>query len=147
MWDYRTSTQRWRNAENNVGILDLQYHPSRSNHLLSGGVDGLVSIFDNTVSDEEDSLVQVINHSAIHRAGLLSDEVVYALSTDERLAIHPVTTPMGLEDASGSPALAYIGDLRPPLDCEYVIDILRSAQGGGNRCCWEPYEVCIEFSS
>ena len=132
VWDQRTSTQQWQNAENNDDIVDLQYHPSRFNHLLSGGVDGLVSIFDTSVSDEEDSLLQAINHSPIHSAGFVSDDVLYALSTDEQLAIHPVTTQLNAEDVSESKVLADMGNLRPLLACDYVIDVIRSADGSAN---------------
>jgi hypothetical protein len=129
---------KWQNSENNDDITDLHFHPSRRNHLLSGGIDGLVSIFDTNITDEDDSLLQVVNHGPIHKAGFLSDEVVFALSHDEQLSIHAVTR--DTEDATmpsaGTPAdtprfsaddipPVHFGDLRPVLQCDYVIDVLQ----------------------
>lgn len=113
---------RWQSAENNDDITDLQFHPSRPNHLLAGGIDGLVSIFDTNVQDEDDSLLQVINHGPIHKAGFLSDETVYALSHDEQLSIHAVTNQSDTSNADDvSPIL--FGDLRPILQCDYAIGV------------------------
>jgi WD repeat-containing protein 89 len=134
---------KWQNTENNDDITDLHFHPSRRNHLLSGGIDGLVSIFDTNITDEDDSLLQVVNHGPIHRAGFLSDEVIFALSHDEQLSIHAVTC--DTEDATiasaGPPAdtasfsaddipPVHFGDLRPILQCDYAIDVMQF----GDKC-------------
>jgi WD repeat-containing protein 89 len=128
---------RWQSTENNDDITDIHFHPSRHNHLLSGGIDGLVSIFDTDVQDEDDSLLQVVNHGPIHKAGFLSDEVVFALSHDEQFSIHAVTrdaectTPFaGSLSESANPITSdippvHFGDLRPILHCDYVIDVLQ----------------------
>lgn len=110
---------RWQNTENNDDITDLHFHPSAHTHLLSGGVDGLVSIFDTTVANEEDSLMQVVNHGPIHKAGFLSEKVIYALSTDEHLSLYPVSS----NDESDDPEPVVFGDLRERLKCEYAIDM------------------------
>ena len=126
---------RWQTTENNDDITDLHFHPSRRNHLLSGGIDGLVSIFDTNISDEDDSLLQVVNHVPIHKAGFLADDIIFALSHDEQFSIHTVTS--DVQDAT-VPVLGSIsdtatddtppihfGDLRPVLQCDYVIDVVQ----------------------
>jgi WD40 repeat protein len=115
----RTNKLRWQNKENNDDITDLHFHPSHPAHLLSGGVDGLVSIFDTTIESEEDSLAQAINHGPIHRAGFLTEKVVYALSSDEHLSLYPVST----DDDNDDPEPVVFGDLREKLDCEYAIHV------------------------
>lgn len=125
---------RWQSTENNDDITDIRFHPSRRNHLLSGGIDGLVSIFDTDVKDEDDSLLQVVNHGPIHKAGFLSDEVVFALSHDEQFSIHAVTSDAipfaGSLSENANPITSdippvHFGDLRPVLHCDYVIDVLQ----------------------
>jgi hypothetical protein len=104
---------------------------------LSGGIDGLVSIFDTDVKDEDDSLLQVVNHGPIHKAGFLSDEVVFALSHDEQFSIHAVTSDAetaipfsGSWSENANPTTndvppVHFGDLRPVLHCDYAIDVLQ----------------------
>jgi WD repeat-containing protein 89 len=125
---------RWQSTENNDDITDIHFHPSRRNHLLTGGIDGLVSIFDTDVKDEDDSLLQVVNHGPIHKAGFLSDEVVFALSHDEQFSIHAVTSDAillpGSLSENANPATSdippvHFGDLRPVLHCDYAIDVLQ----------------------
>ena len=126
---------KWQSTENNDDITGLQFHPSRGNYLLGGGVDGLVSIFDTNISDEDDSLLQVVKHGPIHKAGFLSDKVIFALSHDEQLSIHPMTIE-DEDDALAGPSSnshkartddvppVHFHDLRPLLDCDYAIDVL-----------------------
>ena len=63
--------------------------------------------------------MQVINHGPIHKAGLLNEKVVYALSSDEGLSLYPVSS----SDESGNPEPVVFGDLRELLGCEYAIDV------------------------
>ena len=79
----------------------------------------MVSLFDTTIASEEDSLIQVINHRPIHKAGLLSDKVIYALSSDEHLSLYPVSS----NDENADPEPVVFGDLRERLACEYAIDV------------------------
>lgn len=116
---------RWQNREINDEITALDFHPSKNHLLLSGGDDGLVSIFDTQISEEEDSLLQAVNHGPVHKAGFLGQTDLYALSSDQNLALHSLT----LEDAdadSDVPGPDQMGDLRPIVPCEYVIDILHT---------------------
>lgn len=76
-------------------------------------------MFDTTILEEEDSLLQAINHGPIHKAGFLGDHRVYALSSDQNLAVHSVLTPDDQED----PQPVLFGDLRPIIPCQYVIDV------------------------
>ncbi|CAG7997359.1 unnamed protein product [Penicillium olsonii] len=113
--------------------LLLQYHPTRSNILLSGSTDGLANIYDTTISDEDEALVQVINHGSIHHAGFLSERAIFALSHDELFSVHPATDP---DDAAQEPEPVQFGDLREPLGCEYIAQLCLGAQpyiAAGNK--------------
>lgn len=76
-------------------------------------------------TDEDDALIQVFNHgSSLNHAGFLSDSQLYALSHDEHFAIYQLDTPDGspVEDLPEN----VMGDLRKPLQCEYVVDCIAS---------------------
>ncbi|KIW61225.1 hypothetical protein PV05_01376 [Exophiala xenobiotica] len=120
VWDRRQLRMRWQNTELNDEITALDFHPTRDNVLLAGGDDGLVSIFDTQIVEEEDSLLQAVNHGPIHKAGFLGVSDLYALSSDQNLALHSLT----LEDTDViEPSPNQLGDLRPLVPCEYVIDV------------------------
>lgn len=95
--------------------------------MLSGSTDGLVNLYDINIQDEDDTLLQVINHGSVHHAGFLSEDAVYALSHDETFSIHPITNPDSEADSDPNPI--QFGDLRPRLHCEYVVQALGSNQG------------------
>lgn len=122
----------------------LQYHPTRNNILLSGSTDGLVNIYDTTVTDEDDALMQVINHGSVHHAGFLSESTIFALSHDEQFSIHPATNP---DDPGQEPEPVDFDDLREPLGVEYVVQVCMGGQGpyiaAGNKM----YVLPILFSS
>ena len=114
---------RWQNAENNDDITALDFHPTHDHLLLSGGDDGLVSIFDTRIPEEDDSLLQAVNHGPIHKAGFLGENDLYALSSDQNLALHSLT----LDDTDANEqAPDLLGDLRSDIPCEYVIDVFSS---------------------
>lgn len=93
--------------------------------LLSGSTDGLVNLYDTTISDEDDALYQVMNHGAsINHAGFLSETEIFALSHDETLSIYRLTGP---DDASPETPSTVFGDVRPQLECEYVVDLLSTS--------------------
>ena len=80
-----------------------------------------MNIYDTSVTDEDDALIQVFNHgSSISHAGFLSGTSIYALSHDEHFSIYPFDGP---EDGDNRSAIAY-GDLRPVLNCEYIVDVI-----------------------
>ncbi|KPI44275.1 putative WD repeat-containing protein [Cyphellophora attinorum] len=123
VWDVRQlSKPQWQNAENHDDITAIDFHPSRTNLLLAGGDDGQVSIFDSTVVEEEDSLVQGLNQGPVHKAGFLDQSSFYALSSDQNLALHPVFDDTRTEE----PKPIDMGDVRPLIPCEYVVDIVKS---------------------
>ncbi|ETN45357.1 uncharacterized protein HMPREF1541_09188 [Cyphellophora europaea CBS 101466] len=123
VWDLRQpSAASWSNAENHDDITAIDFHPSKSNIVLAGGDDGQVSIFDSLIAEEQDSLVQGFTHGPIHKAGFLDQNSMYALSSDQNLALHPVFDDARVEE----PTPMLLGDLRPVIPCEYVIDVLRT---------------------
>lgn len=89
--------------------------------MISGGTDGLLNSYNIDIQDEDDALVQVINHGAsIAHAGFLPLQQVYALSHNEILAIYSLNNLSGLGE--DRPPLLF-GDVRPRADCEYVVDL------------------------
>ncbi|GAB7355113.1 hypothetical protein MBLNU459_g5689t2 [Dothideomycetes sp. NU459] len=93
---------------------------------MSAATDGLVSIFDATIADEDDALVQVLNHrGAVHCAGFLTEQEVYAVSSDEQLSIYTLSQPSDPEDATLPTTM--FGDVREQLNSSYVVDVFRSA--------------------
>lgn len=97
---------------------------------MSGSTDGLVNIYDTTVTDEEDALHQTINHgSSIHHAGFIDDVSIFALSHDEKFAMYPMIT--NVESSVEEPPSTQLGDLRERLNCEYVTNVLSRPGGGG----------------
>ncbi|KAK6378994.1 hypothetical protein LTS17_006697 [Exophiala oligosperma] len=121
--DRRQMRMRWQNTELNDEITALDFHPTRDNVLLAGGDDGLVSLFDTQIVEEEDSLLQAVNHGPIHKAGFLGGSDLYALSSDQNLALHSLTLEEEETDPTIEPSPDQFGDLRPAVPCEYVIDV------------------------
>ena len=125
--DIRQNRTRWQNAENNDDITSVDFHPAQENLVLMGADDGLVSLFDTSIAEEDDSLVQAVTHGPIHKAGFLHSHALFALSSDQNLALHPVYAP----DRDTEPAPVLFGDLRPIIPCEYVIDVIRTGESYG----------------
>ncbi|MCJ1398340.1 hypothetical protein MMC11_001538 [Xylographa trunciseda] len=127
IWDLRspqTTVAKYVECHND-DVTELAYHPSRASVLLSGSTDGLVNIYDTTIADEDDSLIEILNHeTSIHHAGFLTDTDVYALSHDEQLSIYRLTLPIGGESSNDESDPIVFGDMRPRLSCEYVVDIV-----------------------
>ncbi|KAK7218024.1 hypothetical protein V2G26_006027 [Clonostachys chloroleuca] len=108
-------------------ITTLTYHPSNPNVLLSGSTDGLVSVHDTSIADEDELTVQTLNlNASIHRAGFLGPSLVYALSHDERFAIYDISEAQGSGDA-----IRDFGDLRRDTESQYVADIVPKNDGSG----------------
>ncbi|MCJ1391859.1 hypothetical protein MMC18_004726 [Xylographa bjoerkii] len=130
IWDLRspqTSVAKYIECHND-DVTELSYHPSRASILLSGSTDGLVNIYDTTIADEDDSLIEVLNHeSSIHHAGFLTDKDVYALSHDEQLSIYCLSLPGAGESSNVEPDPIVFGDMRPRLSCEYIVDVVASS--------------------
>ncbi|RHZ45022.1 WD repeat protein [Aspergillus thermomutatus] len=127
-WDIRSpgGTRLQYVESHNDDVTELQFHPTRNNILLSGSTDGLVNIYDTTITDEDDALVQVINHGSIHHAGFLGERTIFALSHDEDFSVHPATDP---DEQAEEPKPIQFGDLRQPLNCEYIAQLCTGSQG------------------
>lgn len=108
-------------------ITTLSYHPTNPNILLSGSTDGLVNVYDTSITDEDEITIQTLNlNASIHKAAFLSDTLVYALSHDEKFAIYDVSEGHGSGDA-----FVDFGDLRAGVECQYVADIVPKVDGSG----------------
>ncbi|KAH8813285.1 WD repeat-containing protein-like protein 89 [Xylogone sp. PMI_703] len=109
-------------------ITELQFHPTQNSLLLSGSTDGLVNIYNTTISDEEEALHQTINlgHS-IHRANFLSDLDIFALSHDEKFAIYSLVTD-AREEVEEKPPQDF-GDIRERIGGEYVANVIKRGAG------------------
>lgn len=95
--------------------------------MLSGSTDGLVNIYNIAIPDEEEALIQIINHdSSIHYAAFLSSKEFYALSHDEILSVYQLTNP---DETIVNRVPSKLGDLRSALNCDYIIDIVPSGNG------------------
>ncbi|KAL8682967.1 MAG: hypothetical protein Q9186_001046 [Xanthomendoza sp. 1 TL-2023] len=113
-----------------VKCIDLRSQDRRV-HLSEGSTDGLANLYDTTITDEDDALTQVFNHgSSIAHAGFLSDHDVFALSHDEIFSIYSITDSVQ-DDASKS--IHAFGDLRPQLQCEYIVDLGDTIFTGGEN--------------
>ena len=112
-------------------VTDLQFHPSRRQTLLSGSTDGLLNIYNTTIIDEEEAILQTINHGhSIHHANFLSDVDIFALSHDENLSMYGLVTTTEEGGEEERPAAVHFGDMRGLLGCEYIANVRRRPDGG-----------------
>lgn len=110
-------------------VTELQFHPTRPRILLSGSTDGLVNIFDTTVTEEEDALHQTINHGAsISHSNFLNEVDIFAVSHDEKFSTYKLVT--NTEEGVEEPLPVHHGDVRELLGGEYVANVLRRPDGG-----------------
>ncbi|PBP25907.1 ubiquitin-protein ligase sel1 [Diplocarpon rosae] len=131
MWDMRELRQPVVQyvESHSDDVTELQFHPTRLQILLSGSTDGLVNIFNTTITDEEDALHQTINHgSSIHHANFLNEIDVFALSHDEKFSTYRLVT--NLEERAEEPLPVHYGDMREKLGGEYIANVLRRPDGG-----------------
>jgi WD40 repeat protein len=138
LWDIRGAQPAPKAAYHDLhsdDITQLAFHPSpaQAQLLLSGSTDGLVSVHDTSVADEDELTIQTLNlNASIHRAAFIggaqaqATSLVGALSHDERFAVYDV----GEERSSGD-AVRDFGDLRAVLGCQYVADVVPKADGTG----------------
>lgn len=108
-------------------VTELNFHRAQPALLLSGSTDGLVSVHDTRIADEDEVTVQTFNHGAsIHRAAFLGkSSEVFALSHDERFALYDAA-----EETVGGDATHDFGDLRELLRCQYVANVTMRTDGG-----------------
>lgn len=106
-------------------ITQLAFHQDQPHCLLSASTDGLVSIFDLSVEDEEDALQQVLNpRSAVHCAGFVDTEHAFVVTSDEQFSIYSLRDDDDATERNGT----HFGDVRESLKCTYVVNLIPGAQ-------------------
>lgn len=115
--------------------------------LMSSSTDGLVTIIDPTINEEDDAVVTVLNNrSAIqHFQPIFTprgdfDQKGFAciISQDEKLSVHAITPPL-LEEEPVDPKTF---DLREELKCDYTIS-LKLSDGDAERCRKSPHSCAV----
>lgn len=96
---------------------------------MTGSTDGLLNVFNTSLSDEDDALHQTINHGhSIHRANFLSKTDIFALSHDEHFSTYQLIS--NPEQDADDQLLKDHGDMRSSLGAEYVTNVLPRPDGG-----------------
>lgn len=123
LWDLRSQSKVVEYIDShNDDVTDIVLHPTEQSALLSGSVDGLVNLYNATITNEDEAVYQTINHGAsIHRVGFLSEKRIFALSHMETFSIYQVADP---NEEVEEPKPAEFGDIREPWKCQYVCDVL-----------------------
>lgn len=134
IWDIRKAggapTVSYVDSHND-DVTDVKFHPQDSNALLSGSTDGLVNVYNTSISDEDEAVYQTINHGAsIHSTGFLSKNRLFALSHMETLSVYQVAN---ADVEAEEPKPLEFGDVREAWNCEYVVDMLPGYVGVGNH--------------
>ncbi|KAL7908871.1 WD40-repeat-containing domain protein [Trichoderma velutinum] len=129
LWDVRSnpSPKATYSEVHSDDVTSLAFHPSQPTLLVSGSTDGLVSVHDTTILDEDELTVQTLNHNAsIHDAAFLNATELFALSHDEAFALYDVADERETGDAAQD-----FGDLRKVLGCQYVANVTTKVDGSG----------------
>ncbi|KAH6609433.1 hypothetical protein Trco_002779 [Trichoderma cornu-damae] len=129
LWDVRSkpSPRATYSEVHSDDVTSLAFHPSQPALLVSGSADGLVSVHDTAIADEDELTVQTLNHNAsIHDAAFLTPTEVFALSHDESFALYDVA-----EERTDGSATQDFGDLRRVLGCQYVANVTTKMDGSG----------------
>ncbi|UKZ48769.1 hypothetical protein TrVGV298_002999 [Trichoderma virens] len=129
LWDVRSnpSPKATYSEVHSDDVTSLAFHPSQPALLVSGSTDGLVSVHDTTIQDEDELTVQTLNHNAsIHDAAFLNNTELFALSHDEAFALYDVADEKETGDAAQD-----FGDLRKVLGCQYVANVTTKVDGSG----------------
>ncbi|KAM6483211.1 WD40-repeat-containing domain protein [Trichoderma sp. SZMC 28011] len=129
LWDVRStpSPKATYSEVHSDDVTSLSFHPTQPTMLVSGSTDGLVSVHDTTILDEDELTVQTLNHNAsIHDAAFLNNTELFALSHDEMFALYDVADERETGDAAQD-----FGDLRKVLGCQYVANVTTKVDGSG----------------
>ncbi|KAL6813372.1 WD40-repeat-containing domain protein [Trichoderma sp. SZMC 28013] len=129
LWDVRSnpSPKATYSEVHSDDVTSLAFHPSQPSLLVSGSTDGLVSVHDTAILDEDELTVQTLNHNAsIHDAAFLNATELFALSHDEAFALYDVADERETGDAAQD-----FGDLRKVLGCQYVANVTTKVDGSG----------------
>ncbi|KAK9324816.1 WD40-repeat-containing domain protein [Lipomyces orientalis] len=126
LWDLRNARKPVREYvdSHNDDVTCVAFHPTTPHALLSGATDGLVIRYNSAISDEDDAVMQVVNHGAsIHCTGFFENDI-YALSHMETFSIYrPTDKDDEAEEDKPQNQPTVFGDVREPWGCEYVVDI------------------------
>ena len=99
-------------------VTSLSWHPT-NNLLLSGGQDGIINVWDTTVVDEEEAVLQVFNHgSSLHLAKFVGKNEVFAISHMETASLYKLS--YAQEDVPRD-EIKEFGDLRGKLEMDYCV--------------------------
>ncbi|ORY86397.1 WD40-repeat-containing domain protein [Protomyces lactucae-debilis] len=99
-------------------VTSLNWHHTH-NLLLSGGGDGIATLFDTNVTDEDDAVLQVINHGAsLHVAQFVGKNEVLGISHMETASLYKLSY---AQEDSPRDAVKEFGDLRAKLGVDYAI--------------------------
>lgn len=106
-------------------VTSLSWHP-HNNLLLSGGGDGIINVFDTSIIDEDDAVLQVFNHgSSIHLAQFVGKNEVLAMSHMETGSLYKLS--YNQEDVPRDEVKEF-GDLRERLSMDYAISFTADVQ-------------------
>ncbi|KAK4178641.1 WD40-repeat-containing domain protein [Triangularia setosa] len=123
LWDLRSpSSLKIQYSEiHSDDITELTFHPVSPNLLLSGSTDGLLSISDTLIIDEDELVITTFNHGSIHHAGFLNQGTeIYAASHDEKFALYDMSD----ETPEKGSALLDMGDIREVMECQYLANVV-----------------------
>jgi WD40 repeat protein len=128
IWDLRSpsSPKTTYTEVHSDDITELTYHPTNPSLLLSGSTDGLINICNTTITDEDEVVIQTLNHGSVHRAGFLNETEVFGLSHDEKFALYDVA-----EGVDSGSATLDLGDVRGVLGCQYAANVFAKVNGAG----------------
>lgn len=119
IYDVRSTTPiRTYPDSHGEDVTSLSWHAT--NHLLlSGGGDGIVNVFDTSVIDEDDAVLQVFNHgSSLHLAQFVGKNEVLAFSHMETASLYKLS--YNQEDVPRDEVKEF-GDVRTKLGMDYAI--------------------------
>ncbi|KAK9240253.1 WD40-repeat-containing domain protein [Lipomyces kononenkoae] len=118
----------------NDDVTCVAFHPTTPHSLLSGATDGLVTRYNTAISDEDDAVMQVVNHGASIRCTGFFGNDVYALSHMETFSIYkPTDKDDEAEEDKPENKPTVFGDVREQWGCEYVVDIGKSYAAVGSN--------------
>ena len=129
LWDMRTNKQALAYVDShNDDVTEVQFHPTDPNGLLSlGSTDGLINIYNTSITDEDEAVYHTINNEAsIHRAGFGGGgdhKRVFVLSHMGDFFNLDIPDP-DVEHIENDPKPVLFGDVRKKWGCEYVCDVI-----------------------
>ncbi|KAG5518776.1 hypothetical protein PMAC_002747 [Pneumocystis sp. 'macacae'] len=139
LWDKRKLSLLFSYTESHND--DVRFHPDKQDILCSGGCDGLINIFDTKILDEDEAIIQVLNHqSSIHRADFIGLNTIFGLSHMETFSLYNIQDiekdTVNNENTTAVYNYVSLGDIRSKFKCNYVIDVIsRNTNDTAYLCC------------